>query len=107
MPSTNQSDTIRRHSYHALTVLDVVDETADTRTYVMDVPELLRELTEYEPGQFCTVRARIGGADVMRCYSMSSAPAIDDRLAVTVKPVPGGVMSNGPHDHVTAGYDSR
>ena len=39
----------------------------------------------------------------MRCYSMSSAPAIDDRLAVTVKRVPGGVMSNWLHDHVAAG----
>ena len=103
MPSTNQLDTIRRHSYHALTVLDVVEETADTRTFVMDVPESLADLYHYEPGQFCTVRANIGGDDVMRCYSMSSAPAIDDRLAVTVKRVPGGVMSNWLHDHVAAG----
>ena len=50
MPSTNQSDTIRRHSYHALTVLDVVVETADTRTYVMDVPESLADLYHYAPG---------------------------------------------------------
>ena len=103
MPSTNQLDTIRRHSYHTLTVLDVVEETADTRTFVMDVPESLADLYHYEPGQFCTVRANIGGDDVMRCYSMSSAPAIDDRLAVTVKRVPGGVMSNWLHDHVAAG----
>jgi len=103
MPSTNQLDTIRRHSYHALTVLDVVEETADTRTYVMDVPESLGDLYHYEPGQFCTVRAHIDGDDVMRCYSMSSAPAIDDRLAVTVKRVPGGVMSNWLHDHVAPG----
>jgi len=103
MPSTNQLDTIRRHSYHALTVLDVVEETADTRTFVMDVPETLADLYHYEPGQFCTVRAHIDGDDVMRCYSMSSAPAIDDRLAVTVKRVPGGVMSNWLHDHVAAG----
>ena len=61
MPSTNQLDTIRRHSYHALTVLDVVEETADTRTYVMDVPESLADLYHYEPGQFCTVRTHIGG----------------------------------------------
>ena len=103
MPSTNQLDTIRRHSYHALTVLDVVEETADTRTYVMDVPESLADLYHYEPGQFCTVRAHIDGDDVMRCYSMSSAPAIDDRLAVTVKRVPGGLVSNWLHDHVAPG----
>lgn len=103
MPSPNQLDTIRRHSYHALTVLDVVEETADTRTYVMDVPESLADLYHYEPGQFCTVRAHIDGADVMRCYSMSSAPAVDERLAVTVKRVPSGLMSNWLHDNVAPG----
>ena len=64
MPSTNQLDTIRRHSYHALTVLDIVEETADTRTFVMDVPESLADLYHYEPGQFCTVRAHLDGDDV-------------------------------------------
>jgi ferredoxin-NADP reductase len=45
----------------------------------------------------------LDGNDVQRCYSMSSAPATDDRLAVTVKRVPGGLVSNHLHDHVAAG----
>ena len=103
MTVTDHRDTVRRHAYHALRVLDVVDETADTRTFVMDVPPSLVETYHYTPGQFCTVRANIGGEHVQRCYSMSSAPATDDRLAVTVKRVPGGLMSNWLHDHVAAG----
>ena len=38
-----------------------------------------------------------------RCYSMSSAPDIDDDLAVTVKRVPGGFVSNWLIDHVSEG----
>ena len=34
---------------------------------------------------------------------MSSAPEIDDDLAVTVKRVPGGLVSNWFHDHVSEG----
>ncbi|MET0909138.1 MAG: ferredoxin--NADP reductase [Ilumatobacteraceae bacterium] len=101
--SSNERETVRRHAYHALRVLRIVEETPDTRTFVMDVPESISEFYRYEPGQFCTVRAHLDGNDVQRCYSMSSAPATDDRLAVTVKRVPGGLMSNHLHDHVVAG----
>ena len=101
--TSSERDTVRRHSYHALTVLEIVEETHDTRTFVMDIPDALAELYRYRPGQFCTVRVHLDGDDVQRCYSMSSAPATDDRLAVTVKRVPGGVMSNWLHDHVAAG----
>lgn len=100
---TDDRDIVRRHAFHPLRVHEVVDETADTRTFVMDVPDEIAELYRYEPGQFCTVRIHLDGADVLRCYSMSSAPATDDRLAVTVKRVPGGVMSNWLHDNVRAG----
>ena len=69
----------------------------------MDIPDSIGELYRYQPGQFCTVRVHLDGNDVQRCYSMSSAPATDDRLAVTVKRVPGGLVSNQLHDHVAAG----
>jgi 3-ketosteroid 9alpha-monooxygenase subunit B len=98
-----ERDTVKRHAFHSLRVAEVVEETLDTRTYVMDVPDELLALYHYEPGQFCTVRVHLDGDDVLRCYSMSSAPATDERLAVTVKRVPGGVLSNWLHDHVRAG----
>jgi ferredoxin-NADP reductase len=81
----------------------VVEETPDTRTLVFDVPDDLRELYRYRSGQFCTVRHTIDGASIQRCYSMSSAPATDDHLAVTVKRVPGGIVSNWLHDGVSVG----
>jgi ferredoxin-NADP reductase len=91
------------HEYHSLTVVDVVDETADTRSFVLEIPPALEEAFRYAAGQFCTFRAAIGGASVVRCYSMSSSPDTADRFTVTVKRVPGGKMSNWMNDVLAPG----
>lgn len=93
----------REREYHRMTVTDVVDETADTRSFVLDVPPALEESFAYVAGQFCTFRATIAGETVARCYSMSSSPDTHDPLTVTVKRVPGGKMSNWMNDTLVAG----
>jgi ferredoxin-NADP reductase len=89
--------------YHPLVVAAVVDETAETRSFVLDVPPELRDTFIYAAGQYCTFRASIDGQAVVRCYSMSSSPATGDRLTTTVKRVPGGVMSNWMNDQLRPG----
>ncbi len=97
-------DALRQlHGYHSLAVAEVVEETADTRSYVLDVPAELEQLFRYRPGQFCTIRVRIGDDEHLRSYSMSSAPETDARLTLTVKRVPGGIVSNWLADHVAVG----
>jgi 3-ketosteroid 9alpha-monooxygenase subunit B len=91
------------HEYHALAVAAVVDETADTRSFVLDVPSELASTFAYAAGQFCTFRAEIAGETVVRCYSMSSSPDVGEPLTTTVKRVDGGRMSNWMIDHVAAG----
>jgi 3-ketosteroid 9alpha-monooxygenase subunit B len=91
------------HGYHPLLVKRVVDETLDTKSFVLDVPEELVEQFAYRPGQFCTFRIRLGDDEHLRSYSMSSAPEMDGDLTVTVKRVPGGLISNWFLDHVAAG----
>jgi 3-ketosteroid 9alpha-monooxygenase subunit B len=93
----------RRHAFHPLRVLQVVDETDDTRSFVLEVPEDLDGVYRYRPGQFCTFRVPIGTEEHFRCYSMSSAPDVDRHLTVTVKRVPGGAVSNWFNDAVAAG----
>lgn len=93
----------RRHAFHPLRVLAVVDETDDTRSFVLEVPDDLAEVYRYLPGQFCTFRVTIGTEVHYRCYSMSSAPEVDSHLTVTVKRVPGGAVSNWFNDTVAAG----
>jgi len=80
--------------YHPLTVAAVVEETADSRSFVLDIPADLETTFAYAAGQFCTFRATVGGEPVVRCYSMSSSPDVDDVFTTTVKRVPDGVMSN-------------
>ncbi len=94
---------LREHGYHALRVKDVVQESDDTRSFVLDVPDELGDVFRYRPGQFCTFRVRVGDSELMRCYSMSSAPTTDPDLTVTVKRVAGGAVSNWLNDHVSAG----
>ncbi|MEU6644404.1 ferredoxin--NADP reductase [Saccharomonospora sp. NPDC046836] len=97
-------DEIRReHGYHALRVKRIVQETGDTRSFVLDVPPALAETFHYRPGQFCTFRIRVDGAELFRSYSMSSAPETDADLTVTVKRVPSGAGSNWFNDHVAEG----
>lgn len=91
------------HTYHALTVSDVVDETTDTRSFVLEVPPPLEATFAYAAGQFCTFRATIDGEPIVRCYSMSSSPDVGDRFTTTVKRVPGGRMSNWMNDSLAAG----
>ena len=66
-------------------------------------PTTLRSAFAYEAGQFCTFRVRIDDRVLLRCYSMSSSPAVDAELTVTVKRTPGGVVSNWMNDELTEG----
>jgi 3-ketosteroid 9alpha-monooxygenase subunit B len=91
------------HEYHPLPVVDIVDETPDTRSFVLDVAPELAGTFAYAAGQFCTFRAPINGEVVVRCYSMSSSPDVGDPLTTTVKRVPGGRMSNWMNDAITPG----
>jgi ferredoxin-NADP reductase len=104
--STTASDhnpVLREHGYHALRVKQVVRETRDTSSFVLDVPDDLRGLFRYKPGQFCTFRVHVDGQELLRSYSMSSSPVTDEDLTVTVKRVAGGAVSNWFLDHVTEG----
>jgi 3-ketosteroid 9alpha-monooxygenase subunit B len=91
------------HRHHALRVRAVVDETHDTKSLVFEVPPALAPLFTYKPGQFLTLRLPLQGRHVPRCYSMSSAPAVDDAPRVTVKRVAQGRGSNWICDQVQAG----
>ncbi len=91
------------HGFHPLRVRRVVQETHDTKSFVFDVPPELHDAFSYEAGQFCTFRIPLGDDELLRCYSMSSSPDVDDEFTLTVKRVPGGRVSNWLLDEVTEG----
>lgn len=95
----------RDHGFHRIPVAEVVAETADAASFVLDVPDELSDAYAYRAGQFCTFRAEVDGAAFLRCYSMSSTPGVDPALKVTVKRVPEGKVSNWLIDNVRAGTE--
>lgn len=79
----------------------VRDETHDVRSFVLR-PVQARTF-RYRPGQFITLSLDIDGERVNRCYTLCSSPTRPDTLTITVKRVPGGVVSNWLHDHMKPG----
>lgn len=81
-------------NYIALRVAQVIEETADARSLVFEVPLSLAEAFRYRPGQFLTLRVPHGDGWLPRCYSLSSTPLLDEPLRVTIKRVADGRASN-------------
>lgn len=82
--------------FHDLTVARITPEAAGAVAITLAVPADLRKAFDFAPGQFLTVRADIGGADVRRSYSISSARSQlqHGELELGIRPVEGGVFSN-------------
>jgi ferredoxin-NADP reductase len=72
-------------------VLAVFDEGGDIRTFRFTRPDGF----EFVAGQFVTIRVRVDGNDVVRCYSISSAPETRGYLEISVKRQ--GLVSNTLH----------
>ncbi|MFT8643244.1 hybrid-cluster NAD(P)-dependent oxidoreductase [Gluconacetobacter dulcium] len=78
-------------------------QTHDVATFILTAAQPRR--FRYTPGQFMTFTVRIDGAEIHRCYTLSSSPSRPDSVAITVKRVPGGPVSNWLHDHLRPGMD--
>lgn len=83
---------------YTLRVQEVRRETADTVTLCFKQPGLKK--IKYLAGQYLTLQFRINGRRYIRPYSFSSAPIIDATLNVTIKRVPGGIVSNYINDTI-------
>jgi ferredoxin-NADP reductase len=88
-----------------LTCVRVIAETHDVKSFEFRVGD--GAPIRFEPGQFITVSANVHGQPVQRCYTLSSAPTRPYLISITVKRVPGGVMSNWLHEHMTPGSPLR
>ncbi len=78
--------------FHPLTVARLHDETADSRRIALEVPEALRELFAFLPGQHLPIQIDVDGKHVRRTYSICSAPN-EFPLEIGVRIQPGGTFS--------------
>jgi ferredoxin-NADP reductase/anaerobic selenocysteine-containing dehydrogenase len=85
----------------SLYVTDIIAETHDVFTFRFQGDPLCR--FEYKAGQYCTFVLNIDGKRVLRSYTISSTPTRPFVLEVTVKRVPGGLVSNWLPDNLKIG----
>lgn len=80
-------------------------ETPDIRTFIFANPGAPG--FEFRAGQFVTVSVAVDGVSYERCYTLTSADLRHDSLAIAVKRIPGGPVSNWLHDHLKPGMPLR
>ncbi|MBL0917279.1 MAG: 2Fe-2S iron-sulfur cluster binding domain-containing protein [Hydrogenophaga sp.] len=89
-----------------LPIARVSPEAAGSVAVTLSVPADQRSVFAFEPGQFLTVRAHIGGQEVRRSYSISSPRSLftgKGELTLGIRPVEGGVFSNWAATQLKAG----
>lgn len=103
--SAKKEETHAGPRYFDLTVKEVIQETHDTISVVFEQPAA--KPVQYKSGQFLTLIAPVNGKEIRRAYSLCSSPFVDRDLAVTVKRVDGGVLSNWLAENLKAGQQLR
>jgi ring-1,2-phenylacetyl-CoA epoxidase subunit PaaE len=88
--------------FHSLTISDIRRETDDAISVAFDLSNGARERFGFTPGQYITLRTRIGGEEVRRSYSICSG--LDDgELRVGIRQVPEGLFSTFAHRALKVG----
>ncbi|WP_422013584.1 1,2-phenylacetyl-CoA epoxidase subunit PaaE [Roseateles sp.] len=82
--------------FHPLRVTSVERDTEDAMVVGFEPPA---DGFGFEPGQYLTLRANVGGQELRRSYSICS----DRRLQVGIRRVDGGAFSNWVHGELKVG----
>ena len=88
--------------FEALRIADIRQETADTISVALDVPDSQRSRFAFQPGQYLTLRTWLDGTELRRSYSICSG--LDDgELRVAIKRVEDGRFSAWAHGALRPG----
>ena len=86
---------------HVVRCVKAIQETSDVKTYCFMAEQPI--MFFFKPGQFVTLELEINGEQVFRSYTISSSPSVPYSFSITVKRVPGGLVSNWLHDNLVEG----
>ena len=87
--------------YKKVRINAIREETPGCKTLVLDTADPI--LLQYRPGQFLTLVFAGKNGEERRSYSISSSPALQEPLAITVKRVENGAYSRMLIDHARVG----
>jgi len=88
--------------FYPLKVKDVRPETADCVSVALEVPEDLKEVFRFAPGQYLTFKKHLEDAELRRSYSICCSPS-DNELRVAIKKVEQGKFSGYAHGNLKPG----
>jgi len=99
LKSKNASKEVKKE-YH-LICKHIYDETHDVKTFIFHNDS--DDFPQYVAGQHLPFQLTIAGKKVHAIYTLSSSPTRPNTLAITVKRVPNGKVSNYLHDQFSVG----
>lgn len=89
--------------FHTLRIANIRQETADTLSVALDIPNGLRPSFLHQPGQYLTLRTTLDGEELRRSYSICSG--LDDgEMRIAIKLVPEGRFSAWAHAALQPGH---
>jgi len=88
--------------FNSLKVAKVVSETADAKSIYFKIDSDISQNYNYDAGQYLTLKLMVDGEELRRAYSICTSP-LENVMAVTVKRVPDGRVSNFVNDHLKEG----
>jgi stearoyl-CoA 9-desaturase NADPH oxidoreductase len=93
-------DPLRRGADLRGRIVEVQHETPDAATIILRPGA---DWAGHVPGQYVRIGIDIDGVRLWRAYSLTHGPRTDDRISITVKAVPGGMVSTHLVRHAKPG----
>lgn len=88
-------------THHLMTCVEREEIARDFITFWLEPKQ--GDVPHYQPGQHLPIEVVIDGENVARRYTLSSSPSRPGRLAISVKRIDGGRVSNWLIDHLQVG----
>lgn len=92
--------------FHELKVTEIVRQTPEAVAVAFEVPDALKDVFAFRPGQYLTLSTDIDGREARRSYSICSAPG-EPALRVGVKRVADGRFSSFVNETLVVGDTIR
>jgi len=103
--SAKKADQLK-NSWQAYQITQIIDESSVIKSFYLQAPS--DQKPQFKAGQFLTVKAMINHKEVIRTYTVSSAPA-DEKLRISIKHEQDknggqdGIFSSFMHQHIKVG----
>ena len=79
-------------NFNSLKVIEKINETVDSSSFLLEIPESIKDSYAYKAGQYLTIKVVVNGEELRRAYSIFTSPS-ENKFGFTVKRVDKGKVS--------------